>query len=591
MLPLVPLPLVIGITGHRDLREADRPALAKEVRRVFEELRETYRSTPLVVLSALAEGADRLVAQVALDTPGVKLIVPLPMPRALYEADFTAPDSLKEFSSLLASAERWFELPLLEGADEASVRAGGETRDRQYAALGEYLAENSQILLALWDGVESKRLGGTAQTVSFKLHGSGTYIPRQRSSLDPVETGPVHQIVTPRASNPQLNGKPFTRTPLYPPEYKSHKAAKKAYDKMYARTEGFNRDALGMTLARAAQREVSSAELLPRNEATRLPHELQAVRETFGLADTLALDFQRRTYRALLEIFSGVLLAAVLFTVYAHFGQPLLVLVIYLVALGVVHMVWFVAKWLDYQNKFQDYRTLAEGLRVQFFWGLSDIRRSVAMTYLRKQRSELEWIRNGLRVVSLWLDGLAPPVERLEGPEGAQQLRLVLRYWIEAQSDYFTRAARRDDMFHSRLLKWATRLVRVGVIVAAGLLVFQLMVSMKWLHENPSVKAVAITVTTLAMVAAALAHNYAEKRALAEHAKHYARMSGIFANAKAPLADFINKEDYEGAKELLRELGAEALQESGDWVILHRERPLDVPHEGVTPPAILKTLK
>jgi len=29
---------------------------------------------------------------------------------------------------------------------------------------------------------------------------------------------------------------------------------------------------------------------------------------------------------------------------------------------------------------------------------------------------------------------------------------------------------------------------------------------------------------------------------------------------------------------LLEELGKEALVENGDWVLLHRERPLEVPH-------------
>jgi hypothetical protein len=29
---------------------------------------------------------------------------------------------------------------------------------------------------------------------------------------------------------------------------------------------------------------------------------------------------------------------------------------------------------------------------------------------------------------------------------------------------------------------------------------------------------------------------------------------------------------------VLRELGQEALEENGDWVLLHRERPLEVPH-------------
>jgi CheY-like chemotaxis protein len=79
-----PLPLLIGVTGHRDLRPADCPVLERTVRRAIQRIREKCPHTPLIVLSALAEGADRLVARAALDL-GLSLIVPLPMPQAEYE--------------------------------------------------------------------------------------------------------------------------------------------------------------------------------------------------------------------------------------------------------------------------------------------------------------------------------------------------------------------------------------------------------------------------------------------------------------------------------------------------------------------------
>lgn len=600
MLPLAPL--VVGLTGHRDLREADRPALEEQVRSIFRMLQRRFPSTPLVALSALAEGADRVAARAALEA-GARLVVPLPMPRARYEADFTAPSSLEEFSTLLARAEHWFELPLVEGTDESSIRAPGEARDRQYAALGAYLAEHSQILLALWDGVPSERLGGTAQTVAFKLQGSGTYNPHQRSPLDPVDTGPVYQLVTPRASHPNPHGMPFSLHVHLPSGFESAGAAEKAYDKMYARTESFNRDALRMTPAQAARREASSADLLPEDEATRLAPGLRAVRAAFGLTDALALHFQRGTYAALTALFWGVFGVAVLFAVYGHLWKTLRVLVGYLVAIGAVNLLWVVVKRLDYQNKFQDYRTLAEGLRVQFFWGLAGLQRSVVMTYLRKQRSELEWIRNALRAVSLWLAGLAPPVEGLEGPEGARRLRLVLRYWVEPQGAYFAKAARRDDATHARLRVWAKALVAISLGVAATALLrgtgealipwsSTVRLLIRGLDAHPWVNEALTALMALTAVSAALLHNYAEKRALSEHAKHYARMSVLFATAKARLAAFIEAGEYGRAETLLSDLGAEALRESGDWVILHRERPLDVPQaEGAIPSVILKTMK
>jgi hypothetical protein len=69
-------------------------------------------------------------------------------------------------------------------------------------------------------------------------------------------------------------------------------------------------------------------------------------------------------------------------------------------------------------------------------------------------------------------------------------------------------------------------------------------------------------------------------------------MSLLFANARHRLAALADAEASGRAEALIRNLGSEALMENGDWVILHRERPLEVPHaEGTQPSVILKAFK
>src|SRR5271170_1986978 len=96
-------PLVIGVTGHRDLRAEDLVELKKKIRRILRTLKKRYPATPIILLSPLADGADRLAADVALEV-GARLVVPLPMPQHLYELDFQSPGSLAEFHRLLARA-------------------------------------------------------------------------------------------------------------------------------------------------------------------------------------------------------------------------------------------------------------------------------------------------------------------------------------------------------------------------------------------------------------------------------------------------------------------------------------------------------
>ena len=75
--PLVPI--VLAVTGHRDVREADLTALAAAVTAQLRLLSEKHPHSPCVLLSGLAEGADRLAARCALEV-GWTLGVVLPLP-------------------------------------------------------------------------------------------------------------------------------------------------------------------------------------------------------------------------------------------------------------------------------------------------------------------------------------------------------------------------------------------------------------------------------------------------------------------------------------------------------------------------------
>jgi len=130
------------------------------------------------VLSPLAEGGDRLVAQVAFDL-GLRVIAPLPLPVTQYRDDFDGPESLAIFERQLAQAEPLV-LPIRQPHDQDAARLPGPARDRQYAEAGIFVSRHCHILLALWDGDEAASLGGTAHVVRFHLHGEIPGQPDQR---------------------------------------------------------------------------------------------------------------------------------------------------------------------------------------------------------------------------------------------------------------------------------------------------------------------------------------------------------------------------------------------------------------------------
>lgn len=68
--------------------------------------------------------------------------------------------------------------------------------------------------------------------------------------------------------------------------------------------------------------------------------------------------------------------------------------------------------------------------------------------------------------------------------------------------------------------------------------------------------------------------SYAHTMALAEQAKQFERMGAFFRRGEKALGEAPSSE---ARGEILRTLGREALVENGDWILLHRERPLTVP--------------
>lgn len=148
--------LAVGVTGHRP------PHLAPEhVTRLRDQAQLLLRSLreaqgPAVrprLVSALAEGADRHLADLAL-ADGYTLHAVLPFLKAQYAADFGSPASVHEFERLLLRAWSVLELP--------GDRAEG---DRAYEAAGHTVLEQSDVLIAVWDGAPARGRGGTAAMV------------------------------------------------------------------------------------------------------------------------------------------------------------------------------------------------------------------------------------------------------------------------------------------------------------------------------------------------------------------------------------------------------------------------------------------
>jgi hypothetical protein len=165
-----PSALAVGVTGHRNPHPRAMAALCAEVVRAFERL-ETEIGSRIVVLSSLAEGADRIVAEIALQR-GHQLIAVLPLPTGEYEKDFADDVSRAEFHSFLARAHSCRVTPLPPGEDVTTSQG----RAAAYRSAGLDVARDCLVLLALWDGHDTGKPGGTWDIARFKLASGGVVV-------------------------------------------------------------------------------------------------------------------------------------------------------------------------------------------------------------------------------------------------------------------------------------------------------------------------------------------------------------------------------------------------------------------------------
>ena len=176
--------IVIGVTGHRAHRTTPhRAALEAAIVGQLQDIERKHPGCTFVVLSALADGSDRLVAELAMKHLDARLFAPLPLPYEIYKRSFGSGDGLSnedstvEFQRFVGMSEVYFEMPLRFGGVrelEREDEVGQTAMEHQFALAGAFVVSRSHELIAVWDGQPSRGIGGTADVVAWRIRG---YVP------------------------------------------------------------------------------------------------------------------------------------------------------------------------------------------------------------------------------------------------------------------------------------------------------------------------------------------------------------------------------------------------------------------------------
>jgi hypothetical protein len=555
-------PLVVGVTSHRNIPADEIEPIRQRVRDFLTQLQREFPALPLVVVSALAEGGDQLVAQEALAV-GARLVAPLPLPPDMYVEDFST-EAVRASFQLLCSRAEVVLLPQLMGQPRQAIGSPGVARDRQYAKAGVYIASHCHILLAIWDGKVSGRLGGTAQIVNYHLSGTMPgLIDRRRDTRHVLGGGDESLLYHIVCSRDRADGAPATGLQPLQTLWRTADTVAAAdslpaeFRLMFARMVEFNGEC-----DTYADEIATSARPADAADAT------ADVDSLFRAADWLALHFQRRVLLAMRLTYTLAALMGIAFTFYAHLPAQDFLIYLFLLLFASGGAVAMLARRRGWHRKYLDYRALAEGLRIQSYWQRANIAANADHefahdNFLQKQNIELGWIRNVMRAAGLQAATrpASPP------PEALAQ---VIAEWVgesgkSGQLHYYERkTAERTGLHHvteavGSISLWG------GVAISVFLAVFVHRLS----HDT---KTFLVLVMAVLSIMAAVREAYAYRKADKELIRQYRFMQRIFTSARAALD---RTDDPVLQRQILLSLGDAALTEQAEWTLMQRERQVE----------------
>ncbi len=398
--PLLPrVRLRVGVTGHRrgpKLPPEGVASIRQTVDRILAAIAASARNIittssgglvdtklELVVVSALAEGADRIVAQAGL-AAGYGLDAVLPFARSEYLRDFENAAVREEFEALIARAASVFEL---DGEREQANRA--------YEAAGLVMLANCDLLVAIWDQNEAAGMGGTARMVDRAVNegipvllinpdqparakllwaGDMELTPasvRQEDLLQRDALAEIHGVIHILIAPPQ-SGPPRSNLATYLAEKERRWNFGVWYSLLLFAFSGRapQRDDFHLPPYLASTRAQWADYLKIINRSDRLTGAInQILLPAFAAADHLSVHYAR-DYRS---VYVSNFIAAATVAALAVFGLILhhggwtrfvgVVEIIELVIIGVVILVWWAGRRRQWHRRWLEYRRLAECLR------------------------------------------------------------------------------------------------------------------------------------------------------------------------------------------------------------------------------------
>ncbi len=555
------IPFITGVTGHRRLDGAAIPGIASNVRSELAALKQRMPSTPMVLVSALAEGADRVAADVALEL-GFDLWCVLPTAVEVYEKDFQTEVSLAEFRRLKSAAKR-----VLNASALAGRLPNATSHPQIYIDVGDEICRLSHALLAIWDGQTSGKPGGTAEVVNrFR---TGGFAGATQSGLSFPDCGMVLHVPANVEEDADTHSGTRLVAPLPGEQGKpllpgGEEKMRRLFERGTSDLDAFNRSCKRSSADAASTAGI----LLSADYPWRLDPVLAGWLEIYAQASATSSSAVKRRQVSLsliVGLFVLFPLSSLLYGGLVTEIWPLFVGIGLLAAAFAIH-------WRHQHSNDDELwvgcRAVAEFLRVAITWRVCGLKHSIHYVIADEQIFPLDW----LGMVARWIDNenRVTPAPALATDEMSAH---ALGKWIQGQLDYFADGTNKIGHHETRARNFGlASKVCIVLALAVYVLSIALDIALSTDGREPALQVTAWTMYgywgLLSLSAVTAAYSGIMVHAEQEEEYSYALIKFRFAKIGLQQAD-------ENARtKLLARLGRMALREVAGWLRLHRNRPL-----------------
>jgi len=541
------------------------------------QLKEHLPATELRLIVGMAEGADLLVAETALEL-GVRVEAVLPMPLDQYATDFDAGNLARLKDLLRRPGVRCVEL--MSGArDRPVARRSSAERDAMYANLTDTLIRRSSLLLALWDGRASQLPGGTADTV-LRYLGVRTDENPHAETIEFVSAGEEPDVTarlvywTPAARSGTASTSedrlPCFLSGVGDNVLQVQQTMPSPLKLQLAELNSYNLEFRRMTEAGTLAAPDSLMATLPSGGTVPDRAMLEDIDAQYGKADALAVYYQRRSDR-LFDLFAVMAFAMGLaYLIYDKLTESRALLIAYLVTLLTGLGAYYVLQGKRWFGKHLTYRALAETLRARFYLRLAgaDHRVNAAEVLALSGIERFE----GFSWIGFVLKGIEPAdMSALTNQEpDSGEARWVEQAWIQNQHRYFTVKVASLEKSSRRVNRLRRTLLIAILVVISALFVFGDVLDHLDMGLGVSVKNMLTFAMGLLAILLGVWELHQNKMATRELLWQYRNQVSHFSWAKAQLERVTSPHRR---NDVLVELGRDSLMESYLWAIhrYHRE--------------------